>query len=460
MSKPIPKSKSSNTRLSKPVRWKAKSIVGIGLLVAAVFCGREWSLRQCERSIALRDYNVATTWLVRANWLGPSNARSIFLQARLDRKLGRFEQFAASIVRAEKGGVPKIKVQLENLLAVAQTGRMDEIESRLATLLIDQNHDAAEICEAYILSCLLNYRFAETKKILGLWQADYPDDPQPHFLRGRILEHETDYIGSEKEFRTAMKLQPRHAAAAFNLARVLTLQQKSAEARDMYLACARLLTYPNAAWVGIGRSERALGNADEARRWLLKAVEGSDRPEVQEVYRWMGETAESAKAQAAQELGQLELDQQNYSEAVRWFEKAVEANPHDWKVRHGFATALRNSGDLERATESFAVVEEYRSAWQRIDKLFDELQRHPASAEVRTQIGAAFLKYYSVNQGLIWINSALSYDPSYSEAHKILADYFEAHVTEQAQFKELAKLHRSKVTTTSTDHLPPVETLP
>ena len=462
MSKSNKNRKLSNNGPPKPVRWKqfAKLIVVLGLIVVAEVGGREWSLHQCERTIALRDYPTATTWLTRANWLGPSTARSLFLQARLDRKQGRLEQFAASIARAEKGGVSKIKIQLENLLAISQTGRMSEIESRMGTLLIDQNHDAAEICEAFVLGCLLNYRFADAQKILDLWQADYPDDPQPHYLRGRILEHENNYEGSEKEFRLALKLQPRHAAAAYNLGRLLTLQQMPAEARDIYLACARMLTLPNAAWVGIGRSERALGHSEEARRWLLKGVDGSERPEVQEVYRWMGETAESARAQAAQELGQLELDQQNFAEAVRWFEKAVKANPHDWKVRHGFATALRNNGELERAKETFAIVEEYRSAWQRIDKLFDQLQQHPTSAEVRTQIGAAFLKYYSENQGLIWLNSALSYDPNFSEAHELLADYFAAHMKENAQFEDLAKRHRRKVSPTPANHQPHLDSPP
>ena len=432
----------------------------LGLVVAASVGWRQLSLNRCERGIALRDYESATNWMNSARWTGPPTAHSRWLQARLDRKLGRLDQFAKSIALAQEAGVPQVKVQLENLLAMVQTGRMEEIEPRLGKLLVDHNDDSAEICEAFVLGCLLNYRFGEAKTVLEAWQSDYPDDPQPHFLRGRILEHNNDYEGAENEFRTALRLQPRHAAAAFNLGRLLTVRQKPAEAREIYASCAKMLTFPNAAWVGVGRSERALGNADEARRWLMKAVDGRDRPEVREVYRWLGEPAESASAQPAQELGQLELDQQHFAEAVEWFEKAVAANPHDWKVRHGFATALQRHGESERAANEFAVVEEYRNAWKRIDKLFDELQLAPRSAAVRSQIGAAFLQYYSENQGLIWLRSALGCDPDYSEAHRILAGYFESHLADQPQFGELAKRHREKATAVRPDHDTHSDTVP
>ena len=430
------------------------------LFVGIAIGTREWSFHRCERLIALRDYATATKWLNLAEWLGPSTVRSCWLKARLDRKLTRFDQFSKSIDRAQKAGVPLVKVQLEKLLAIAQTGRMDEIEPRLGKLLIDHNEDASEICEAFVLGCLLNYRFAEAQKMLDVWQSDYPDDPQPHFFRGRILEHENNYSGAETEFRAALKLQPRHAAAAFNLGRLLTIRQKPAEAREMYQTCAGVLDFPNAAWVGIGRSERALGNAEEARRWLQKAADGIDRPEIQEVYRWLGEPAESARSQPAQELGQLELDQHHFAESVQWFEKAVEANPRDWKVRHGFATALRSNGELERAAKEFAAVEEYRNAWNQIDRLFDELHLNPKSAVVRTRIGEAFLKYYSENQGLVWLNSALTYDPDYEEAHQILASYFETHMAQQPQFAELAKRHRHKVTSALPAPSAPLEANP
>ncbi len=426
-------------------------VIGLVAILALVWVVREVALQRCERQIAIRDYSRAQAWLTLARWTGPSSSRMRWLAARLDRKLGRMEAFADSLELAAKSGVAPAKIQLESLLAVAQSGRMDVIEAQLGMLLINHNDEASEISEAFVLGSMMNYRFAEAKKVLDIWQADYPDDPQPHYLRGRILEHDSDYERAEQEYRAAMKLQPRHAPATFNLGRLLTVRQKPAEALEVYQRGARLLAYPHAAWVGMGRSERALGHTNEARRWLQKATEGADRREVQEVYRWLGETAESARAQAAQELAQLELDQQHFAEAVQWFERAVAANPRDWKVRHGLATALRSNGEKERAVKEFAIVEEYRTAWQQIDKLFDQLQLAPQSPSLRTQIGVAFLRYYSENQGLVWLNSALSYDPDFLDAHRALADYFAAHESENPQFAKLAQQHRSRVNALSTE---------
>ncbi len=422
-----------------------KGIVVVCIVTAGVWAGREWSLQRCARAIATRDYPTAISWLQRSTWLGPTTTRSRFLQARLDRKLGRFDQFAHSLEQAKAAGVDSQHLALEQLLAVAQTGNLGVLESRLGKLLVEQNDQAAEICEAFVLGCMQNYRFPEAEKILDVWQADYPEDPEPHYLRGRILEHATEYDSAEQEYREAFRIQPRHAAAAFNLGRLLTTRQKPEEAKVLYALCAGLLKHPHPAWVGLGRSERSLGHADAARHWLTKALDGQDRPEVLEVYRWLGEPAESAKAQAAQELGQLELDQQHFSEAVRWFEQAIAANPRDWKVRHGFATALRSDGQTERALKEFETVSAQRAAWQHIDKLFDQLQLDPKSATVRTQIGAAFLEHFSENQGLVWLNSALAYDPECREVHRILAEYFEAHLAGNPHYADLAKQHRQKL---------------
>ncbi len=444
--KAVKKKKASNvTRLTPSHRsWWMKGLAAACIVGMVLWAGREWSLRCSAAAIATRDYPTAMAWLSRACWMGPSTARSRFLQARIDRKLGRFDQFARSLEFAKKAGFDSRKIELEQLLAVAQTGNLGLLESRFGKLLVDQNDQAAEICEAFVLGCMQNYRFPEARKILDVWQADYPEDPEPHYLRGRLLEHANDYDAADKEYRTALRIQPRHAAAAFNLGRLLTTRQKPAEARDVYALCAGLLQYPHPAWVGLGRSERSLGHTEAARKWLMKAAEGQDRPEVQEVYRWLGEPAEAARAQAAQELGQWELDQQHYSDAVHWFEKAVTANPRDWKIRHGFATALRGDGQTERAAKEFDEVNTQRTAWQQIDKLFDQLQLDPKSAAVRTQIGAAFLRHFSENQGLIWLNSALAYDPEFREAHRELAEYFEAHLADNPNFADLAKQHRRK----------------
>jgi hypothetical protein len=98
----------------------------------------------------------AVSWLSWARWLGFPSARDLCLQARIDRKLSRFDRFSKSIEQAQKAGNPPAKIQLEKLLAITQAGRLEEIEPRLGKLLIDHNEDSAEICEAFVLGCLLN----------------------------------------------------------------------------------------------------------------------------------------------------------------------------------------------------------------------------------------------------------------------------------------------------------------
>jgi hypothetical protein len=51
-----------------------------------------------------------------------------------------------------------------------------------------------------------------------------------------------------------------------------------------------------------------------------------------------------------------------------------------------------------------------------------------------------------VQQGLIWLHSALQVDAEHAGAHRALAEHYESQARTDPRFRELAEQHRSFVT--------------
>jgi tetratricopeptide (TPR) repeat protein len=277
--------------------------------------------------------------------------------------------------------------------------------------------------------------------VLDVWQADFPRDPLPHLLRGRVYEHLGNWGLAEKEYLAALAQEPKHAATAYNLARLYLSQNKPEKALEYYRLCDAATHGGAPARIGIAHCLRLLEQPEEARA-LLEAVLSEDSAQRELQFRAVGEPAEAAHTAAEAQLGQLELVARNYAEAVRWLEPAVTANPRDWKVRYALATALRSLGRTAEADAHLARVQEIKAALKTLDTGLDALQGDPANVEVRYQIGMVFLKHLSENQGLVWLHSVLTYDPRHAATHRALAEYYGAKAAENPQFAALAQEHR------------------
>lgn len=446
------------TSPSSPRRRGRRFFPWLALLLALfVVAAWSWSplcLNRFRQSLALQDLKSAERWLDRAGWLGSGSAEFSFEQARFFRRVNRTEDFAAALQRAQTGGMAAARLQLEVDLARAASGDLGPLGKSFPELL-QAGEDLPDICEAYVAGCLLNYQLVEAERILGLWQADFPADPQPRFLQGRLFEHRSDLVAAAKAFQAALELSPRHAAAACNLGRVLLAQQKPEEALRWYRQAAECLAEPQPALVGIARCLRELGQLEDARRTLDLAAA---RPEklLIESYRLVGERSETALSQVPAEYGQLELAAEHFDRAAHWLEQAIAVNPYDWRARHSYATALRQLGRKEQADEQSRLSEESREALASCDLLIGTLQRNPTDVEARYRIGVVLLKHVSPNQGLVWLNSVLTYAPQHGPTHRALADYFAAHLDESPDYAELAQRHELAAQTAE----PPADVAP
>ncbi|QDT96368.1 tetratricopeptide repeat protein [Gimesia aquarii] len=425
-------SQTENTETSsqQTKRRHTKTVLGIVCLCIIAF-GLIWGKSswiqfcqwQAERSLLDRKVDLALSWGLRAYQTDSQNADTLLILARAHRRAREIDNSIEYLKKLHQITGPSEDLKREQWLVEAQVGDINNLEQNLADLLIDPKGNAQDICETFVNSCILNYRFPEALKVLELWQADFPDDPLPHYYRGRILEHKGSWDGAEKEFISALKIAPDNVPAAYNLARVKLSQNQVDQALENYRICTQNQKGHTAALVGIARCLRMKQNIDGARL-ILQEAQGIPEKQRLKDFRDVGDPAHVARNAVLLELGQLELSSGNYEKAATYLEKSLELNSKDRKSRLALANAYRGLGDLEKAEQQIQIVETTQKAIKRMDECFDLLQKDSKNADLRAEIGQIFLEHISENQGIVWLKNALYYDPKHQQAKQALEKYY------------------------------------
>jgi Tfp pilus assembly protein PilF len=137
---------------------------------------------------------------------------------------------------------------------------------------------------------------------------------------------------------------------------------------------------------------------------------------------------------------------------VDWLQQAVEKNPRNWKVRYALVQALQAGGRSEEAARHAQIVDAASAAMTEVDVLLSRAHSEPDNADVRCRLGEIFLEHVSIQQGLIWLHSALQIDPEHAAAHRALAEHYDSQAQADSRFREQAEKHRKFVTPESPPH--------
>ncbi len=243
-------------------------------IVAAVCClllifGRdvlvEFVTSQSETPMQRADYRSAQGWLHIAESVFPSNAKTAFLQARYYRHLGDQKQFAAWLKEAQERGFSPKRIALEQTLHRAMTGNLKGLDQQLSSLLMEGT-DADEICEAYVLGCLMAYRLGDAEAVVQVWLSDFPNASKARFLFGRLLEHRENLNAAAEQYSIASDLG--HGPSAYALAGVLAEQHEHESAIIQATRARDLLYDPQPGNVLLARLHRMIGDLDSAERYL------------------------------------------------------------------------------------------------------------------------------------------------------------------------------------------------
>jgi tetratricopeptide (TPR) repeat protein len=404
-----------------------------------------------ERSLAARDFESAWRWTDVADWLSYRNPANALLTARIARSEGDAERMRRELKRATQWGADPQAVRREQLLAMAQSGQLDEIESELMQWLGQSGAETDEISDAYANGLAAQGRFDEALGVLEAWRKDFPADPRPDHRIGRIQEHQQRYDEAEAHYRGSLNRQSNYYPSRYSLGRVLLNQRRADEAVEQFRQCLDM-PLPLAAQVQLATALKAQGKADEARPWL-KQVLAAPAEKLEASYQSLEERPELFVAAA--EYGRLEADAGNFQEARPWLEAALKANPLDLMSRYALAVTLRGLRLKPEADEQFARVNASREAMGAAGELNARIKRNPEDLQARLNLGKLILTHESESSGLYWIRSIFAYDPDYGPAHEALAEYFQSRADQDPSYARLAAQHRSRARAAHQNATPP-----
>ena len=414
------------------MNWQAWRFLGLMIVLAALGAiylyspFRQQDLADAEAALQQRDLEAALVFLSRAEEKSPDNPEVQFLLARTARRGGDIDQMQTHLKKAAKLGYPAERLDREQKLALAQIGRLSEVEQQLPDLLVNAGEDGREICEAFVNGYLIAYRFQDALGLLEPWQAEYPEDPQPHFVRGLIqlnMRNEGEAIDA---FEHALKLDANHKEARLNLALLLVTRHQYQQAMQHF----RLLLerHPDDPDARCGLAECLIGEGhiDEGRSVLTELLESD--PEFDK---------------ARLTLGRLELDAGQAKDAVQILEPLVKSEPKNSEARFIYGSALQMDGQNVEAKHHLEYAAEARPALQRVRRLMEDLLTKPDDADLRFDIGSTLMKYDSPVDAAEWLRSVVDIQPNHAEAHRMLAEYYQSVGKNQlaTHHQELADRH-------------------
>lgn len=376
-----------------------------------------------RRAMTQRTPEYAMSLLDWSEWIAGATSNTEFLRARASRKLGRWDEMKQHLARAEKLGGDKIRLQREDWLAKAQSGQLRLVQSRRNQMLLDPLDDTEEICEAFVLGYLSLQHFDEALPLIESWSADYPENPQPHYLKGLILAEERKFAQADASFRKALQIRPSHFQARFALANSLLSERKEKEALEKFQECAQRHTDATVE-LGIAKCLLGLGELMKAKASLESSV-----------------TKYPNDFKLRLELGRL-LINDDFQAALSHLEQAHKIHSNSSEAQYLLAQALIRLGRREEAAEYLTFVSEANEQMTEMNKLLERVAGNETDVESRLQIAFIQLKYGTEREAILWFQSVLNIDPKNAAANEALANFYEKKSAENPHYADLSAYFR------------------
>jgi Tfp pilus assembly protein PilF len=346
--------------------------------------------------------------------------------ARVERHEGDMVAFRNHLQRARFLGIDPQRADREQVLAMAQGGQMAQVGPELTRLLGEAGGDEAEICEAFAIGYIMMRDYASAISLLQAWAGDYVDDSRPHVWLGEIYTNQRATAKAEAAYREALRLDPKNASAAMGLADLLLDAKRSSEALPFYEIAVGDEKLAAPASVGLASTLVAQSRADEAIAVLDRAVAKFPEDDLLVV-----------------ERASLAVQRGDYAVAESLLKPLIDAGNRRREVHYTYATAVRSLDRMEEAAKHFDYASAAAKATADANLRVEEVPGDPYNAELRFEIGDAHLRHGNIEDGLMWLKSALQIDAMHRPSHASLAEYYEEKVGQNPRYIRLAQRHRA-----------------
>jgi len=376
------------------------------LAVASPMLLRWQRLRHAESAIRERDFQGALVWLNKAARLGKQHPQVQMLMARAYRHLDQLDEAAVHLRIAEDNRLPEHLVDLELKLALAQSGRLQEVQSYLGNMLINKG-DRVEVYEAFVRGFLLQRRFQEAEGMLNDWYMEDPGDAWESIYRGNGYAGQFAWEQAATAYRQAIEKDETVAEAHYGLGQALVETKATKEAEEHFSRCIQLSKDHFGAHVALARCLLNDGDLPGARENLNAAADVSpDDDRVQ-----FGFAA-------------VAFAQKQYEEALVKLKPVLDTWPEDEESCLLSAKILEALGRHEEAQKMQATAE---STAKKLAELpgRQKVAADRPTADVRYEVGLLLYNLRSRDEGVKWIEAALLIDSQHREARQTLIKYYD-----------------------------------
>lgn len=375
------------------------------MLVSACGLIRWFPAHRAGLALEAYDNRVALGWLKWSEWMRNDPREIALSRVRAYRRLRQFDLVRENLLRARDAGVSRKQLEQEQWLTLAQTGQLDQVQDKVSQLLVDPDVDARDVCEAYVTGFLLTAQSGRALELIVPWLADFPNDAQAHYLRGKAHATGRHYAEAEEAMRQAHRLAPNRADIALARGEALLKLQQPQAAMPFFRVAEQDPELQEQAMLGIAQAARRSNQPELAMEELQKLVAQAPHLSI-----------------AWEELGRTQLDHHDIPAACVSLQKAVDLSPNSISSHQALGRALMAHNEPQRAQTHLAFAAEGADSMERFRLLEDQSEKNPTDAETRYQIAELYRKYDTPNLAIAWARSALLLDAKHAGAQKLLQD--------------------------------------
>jgi tetratricopeptide (TPR) repeat protein len=298
---------------------------------------------------------------------------------------------------------------VERAMLRAQNGDLDSVEAYLRRQVDTDHPDTIFILDAMVRGYARVYRFFLAQYTLKLWLDREPDSIHALWHRGQIWARLHNYQDAAEDFRRVLTIDAGMTEARLALANALLELAQPAEALEHLEQLREARPEDPQVLVRLACCQNTLNRPGEARVILdqVLAIEPDCTPALQ------------GRAQVALQQGDAE-------EALKWAQKALDVDRHDYQANYLLYQCLKQCGKEKEAQAQFVKVERIKTNILRMQELGTKrLQAAPEDPALRYEMGMLSIEMGQEEVGLGWLLSAVQKAPDFKPAHAALADYYD-----------------------------------
>jgi tetratricopeptide (TPR) repeat protein len=337
----------------------------------------------------------------------PHDPDALFLAARAARRARSYAESEKLLDRYRELRGLDDAVSLEQLLLTTERS-VDRTAEQCWSRVEHYDPDTPLILEALARGYMRQYRLGQAHLCLKRWLELEPESAQAHYLEGLLqFDYAHARASAEESYRRALELDPEHEEARLGLA-VTLINDKNFQEATEHLEYVRQRQPDNLiVQVGLAECREGLGKEEEAAQ-LLDGV--------------LAVQPQLAIALAAR--GRIALDQGDLENAETYLRRAIAADPGDPRPRYNLVVVLNQSGKEDEARRCEKELKQVEEDHKRLNEIImEDLVKRPRDPALHCAVGKLLLRGGQVEEGLRWLQSALSLDSQYAPAREALTEF-------------------------------------